>query len=68
VRGRFDRAATRPAINRQQLAYLLQASQMAGMPQILQVIRVIAVIQAATVLPRGQLSEFVPDVPAVAGH
>jgi hypothetical protein len=72
LRGQIDPVqaliACTPVISRQQLAYVLQASQMAGMPQILQVIRVIAVIQAAMALPRRQISEFVPEVPAVAGH
>lgn len=48
-----------PSINRPQVAVALQMAQMAGVPQILQIIRLTAIIQAATSLPHDQIQEMI---------
>lgn len=64
LRGQVDPVqalvACTPAMSRQQLVYTLQAAQMMGVPQVLQMIRLIAAIQAAQGLPRDQIAQMLP--------
>jgi hypothetical protein len=46
-----------PAFTQQQLAVAVQGMQMMGMSQL---IRVVAVVQAATALPRKQIAQLLP--------
>jgi len=52
--------ACTPGLNQQQLLYSLQAAQLMGMPQVSQVLRVMAVVQAAIALPHDQIASFLP--------
>ncbi len=61
LRGQLDPVqalvACTPPIARPQVAYAVQVLQLTGMGQLM---RVLAVIQAAIALPEGQLAEFLP--------
>lgn len=53
-----------PAVQRQQLVYTLQAAQFMNLPQLLPMIRMVALIQAAIALPHDQIAQFLPPTAA----
>jgi hypothetical protein len=60
--------ACTPVVSRQQVIYTLQAAQMMGSPQLIQLLRLVTVIQAAVSLPRQQIAEFLPQAAAAPGR
>jgi hypothetical protein len=58
-----------PEFVRPQLVYTIQALQMTGMSQYLQIVRISGLIQAAASIPRERIQSFLSEIlPAVAGH
>jgi hypothetical protein len=49
-----------PAVQRQQLVFALQAAQFMNLPQLLPMIRMVALIQAAIALPHDQIARWLP--------
>jgi hypothetical protein len=60
--------ACAPEVARPQMAYTVQALQMMGMVQPLQVVRISGLIQAAASMPRERIQSFLSETMAAAGH
>ena len=60
--------ACAPEFMRPQFAYTIQALQMTGMSQYLQIVRVSGLIQAAASIPRERIQPFLSETLPAAGH
>jgi len=60
--------ACSPDFARPQLVFHIQAAQMSGMVQLLQVIRLSGLIQAAASVPRERIQPFLSETMTAAGH
>ncbi|WP_035656415.1 hypothetical protein [Bradyrhizobium sp. STM 3809] len=72
LRGQIDPVqaliACAPEFMRPQFHYTIQALQMTGMSQYLQIIRIAGLIQAAASIPRERIPSFLPGSTAAAGQ